>query len=194
MDMMIVPRCKENTICNARNRQAHVWENGGSASTRDRHCHWPHSLSSTTLKGGGSLQYVPNQNSPYKATWIPGNQIPRSDCALVSKALQACQLLASDSSGHRTGGNCGENVAAMAFCTVDLNGSLVGAKVVTWGEVENVQSVLYPCEKHKNDLSSAPTWGCLSFTRQLGMIVIGKGTNPSARIIPAFTATFSVST
>ena len=125
---------------------------------------------STTLKGGGSLQYVPNQNCPYKATWIPGNQIPRSDCALVSKALQACRLLASNHSGHRTSGNCGKITAAMAFCTVDPNGSLVGAKAVTLGEVENVQSVLDPCEKHKNDLSSAPTWGCLSFTRQLGMI------------------------
>ena len=95
---------------------------------------------STTVQGGGSLQHISNQNCPYKATWTPGDQIPRSGRALVSKALQACQLLASDNSGHRTGGSCGEVMAAMAFCTVNPNGSLVRAKVVTWGNSQNVQS------------------------------------------------------
>ena len=146
---------------------------------------------SSTLTGGGSIQYIPNQNCPYKDTWTPGNQIPSDDCALVSQALQACQLRSSNNSGHRTGGNCGEVMAAMAFCTVSPSGTLVGAKVVTWGNFQNVQSVWDPCEKHNNDLASAPTWGCLSFTKQLDMTVIGKGTNPSAKEIPAFTATYS---
>ena len=146
---------------------------------------------SSTLTGGGSIQYIPNQNCLYKDTWTPGNQIPRSDCALVSQSLQACQLRSSNNSGHRTGGNCGEVMAAMAFCTVNPSGSLAGAKVVSWGNSQKVQSVWDPCEKHSDDLASADTWGCVSFTKQLDMIVIGKGTNPSARTIPAFTATYS---
>ena len=80
---------------------------------------------------------------------------------------------------------------AMAFCAVKPTGSLAGAKIVTWGLFKKEQSVWDPCKPISQELAYIDDWGCASFAKGLGMIVIGSGTNPSARTIPAFTATYS---
>ena len=98
-----------------------------------------------TLIGGDSLQYIPKYNCPTVERWTPGVQ--RESYTLIFQILKACQLLSANSPGHRIGGNCGEVVAAMAFCTVNPNGSLVGAKVVSWGIKEGThESVWDPCD------------------------------------------------
>lgn len=146
---------------------------------------------SSTLIGGGSLQYIANENCQYKDQWTPGNPTQPTTCALVYGALLACQLRSSNNSGHRSGGNCGEVMAAMNFCTVNPNGSLEGAKVVSWGIYRGEQSVWDPCAPLTDDLASIDVWGCHSFAAQLEMVVIGKGTSPSNRAIPDFTPTYS---
>ena len=145
---------------------------------------------SSTLGGGGSLQYVPNENCNYKDRWTPGNPTPKTSCALVYQALQACQIKSSNNSGHRTGGNCGEVMAAMSFCTVNPEGNLKGAKVVAWGNEKGVQSVWDTCIPIPESLESMDIWGCSLFAKELGLVVVGKGTDPSERIIPKFTPTY----
>lgn len=146
---------------------------------------------SSTLTGGGSLQYMPNQNCPYKDQWTPGNRTPQTSCRFVYEALLACQLRSSNNSGHRSGGNCGEVMAAMNVCTVNPDVNLAGAKIVTWGLYKNVQSVWDPCVPIPEDLASIDVWGCHSFAETLEMVVIGAGTTPSNRAIPNFTPSYS---
>ena len=145
---------------------------------------------SSSLNGGGSLQYVPNENCDYKNRWTPGNTTPDTSCPLVYQALKACQLRSSNNSGHRTGGNCGEVMAAMTFCTMNPGGDLGGAKVVSYGKGKGVEEVWDPCIPIPESLESMDTWGCSLFAQQLGLVVVGKGTNPSERIIPKFTPTY----
>ncbi|CAD6581407.1 MAG: hypothetical protein ASARMPRED_000604 [Alectoria sarmentosa] len=146
---------------------------------------------SSSLTGGGSLQYVPNQNCGYRDRWTPGNPAQPSPCALVYEALLACQLRSPNNSGHRSGGNCGEVMAATSFCTVNPDGNLAGAKIVTWGLSRGVQSVWNPCMPEPNDLASMDVWGCDSFVKKLSMVAILPDTNPSNRAIPNFTPTYS---
>ena len=67
----------------------------------------------------------------YIASSIKGKSefIIQSGHAKVKAALLACQLESSMEKKHRTGGNCGEQMATHLFFNLNNEGDLTGAKV-----------------------------------------------------------------
>ena len=114
--------------------------------------------------GGGSYIYDPNPG-PNDKKYIPGVLAKPTDDDIVARALKACQVATIAEAGHRTGANCGEPMAAMAFTRTNKNKTLKGAKVVTWGSWGKNQNkqfgVMNPCQ---TDSASQPDpWGCAQF-------------------------------
>ena len=79
----------------------------------------------------------------------------------------ACEVRSTSAAGHRTGGNCGEPMAAMAFAQTNPTATLDGAKVVTWGKHKRnnawTTGVMDPCMSGAG-LGYADTWGCAQLT------------------------------
>ncbi len=81
----------------------------------------------------------------------------------------ACQVRSKTGAGHRSGGNCGEPMAAMSFVQTNPTGVLDGAKVVTWGKYRDPVSkawttgVMDPCMSGAS-LDSTDVWGCARLT------------------------------
>ena len=68
--------------------------------------------------------------------------------------------------GHRTGANCGEPMAGMAFVQTNPGAPLNDAKVVTWGKKTvpgqsgTVTGVMDPCGRGQGGLENIDIWGC----------------------------------
>lgn len=81
----------------------------------------------------------------------------------------ACQVRSTTGAGHRSGGNCGEPMAAMSFVQTNPTGVLDGAKVVTWGKYRDPVSkawttgVMDPCMSGAS-LGYTDVWGCAQMT------------------------------
>ena len=108
---------------------------------------------SFSLKGGESFLYIPNANTQdNRLKWTPGVLDPARGTSVVTQALLNCQAKSTNNSGHRSGANCGEPMAAMAFVQTNPGGKLDGAKVVTWGKFKDqtnawTTGVMDPCRK-----------------------------------------------
>ena len=140
---------------------------------------------SSSLTGGGSLLYIPNANpSNPRLKYVPGVLNQLNDDGILEWALMACEVRSTNSAGHRSGGNCGEPLAALSFVQTDPTGVLDGAKVVTWGRYRDrtngnawTTRVMDPCMQGAG-LGFTNTWGCAQLTgpNGLNMIVIPAGT------------------
>ena len=122
---------------------------------------------SSTLTGGSSFLYIPNANDP---KYTPGNINQAADAGVLEWALMQCQVASTSGAGHRTGANCGEMLAAMAFVRTNPTGVLDKSPVVTWGRrrAPNDQGrltgpylfeVMDPCRTDQG-LGNAPVYGC----------------------------------
>ena len=139
---------------------------------------------SSSLVGGGSLLYIPNNSNP-RDRYTPGIFTQATDAGELEWALMACEVRSTTASGHRTGGNCGEPMAALSVVTTNPTATFAGAKVVTWGSYRDltqaskpwVTGVMDPCMTGRG-LGYTDVWGCGQLTGRNGldMIVIPAGT------------------
>ena len=136
---------------------------------------------SSSLAGGGSLIYEPNEAETGSSRWKPGVFKQPSHSLTVNRALLACQAFALNGAGHRTGANCGEPMAALTFVKAAPSQDIERARIVTWGNFlrdkggKKVAGVMNPCftPKQPSDgqqeatevqsLSTINTWGCSQF-------------------------------
>lgn len=126
---------------------------------------------SSSLAGGGSLLYKPNANTNDRnQKYIPGNINQAADAGVLEWALMQCQVSSTNGAGHRTGANCGEMIAALAFVRTDSTGLLDDSPVVTWGRYKALNNqgrptgpwifgVMDPCRTAQG-LGRAPVYGC----------------------------------
>ena len=122
---------------------------------------------SSTFAGGASFLYIPNANGP---KYTPGNINQATDAGVLEWALMQCQVGSTSGAGHRTGANCGEMLAAMAFVRTSPTGVLDTSPVVTWGRYKAlndqgrptgpwIYGVMDPCRTTQG-LGKAPVYGC----------------------------------
>lgn len=124
---------------------------------------------SSTFAGGSSFLYIPNANTDdNKQKYTPRNVNQASDAGVLEWALMQCQVASTSGAGHRTGANCGEMMAAMAFVRTSPTGVLDNSLVVTWGRYKAlvdqgnptwIFGVMDPCRTAQG-LGKAPVYGC----------------------------------
>lgn len=130
---------------------------------------------SSTLAGGASFLYIPNANTDNKNhKYIPGNINQAADAGVLEWAPMQCQVASTSGAGHRTGANCGEMMAAMAFVRTNSAGVLDNSPVVTWGRYKApsdqgrptgpwIFGVMDP-RRTAQGLGKAPVYGCSQAT------------------------------
>lgn len=107
----------------------------------------------------------------------------------VVDALSRCELRGVNFGGHRNGANCGEAMAALAYCTTndaatfaDGNTKIVSIK----GKSPDKYAVIAPCAG-PGGLKYQGDWGCHDFTGEvgLGMRVIDPSTTRQSTDVAA---------
>ncbi|CZT25184.1 uncharacterized protein RCC_10913 [Ramularia collo-cygni] len=126
---------------------------------------------SSSLKGGPFLYLLNGETDPNKSRYTDLN--PKLEITEVQRALTRCQLAKFTEEGvnpgHRTGANCGEQMAALAFVTTQSQRSLKGAKIISIQGKKDNASVAPPCGDPKGNLIFTGEWGCHDFTSEIGM-------------------------
>lgn len=107
---------------------------------------------SSSASAGGSFLYLPNGN---RQGWRFTHLNPAHPCTgPVQNALLRCQAKAVNfGTGHRTGANCGEPMAALAFCATNNQRNLVSAKILTIVGKERPK-IVPPCARPDGQLVS----------------------------------------
>ncbi|KAL8871782.1 MAG: hypothetical protein Q9174_002459 [Haloplaca sp. 1 TL-2023] len=99
----------------------------------------------------------------------------------VRDALRSCLIRYEDDAHHITGGNCGEQLAAvLAFNEItDKSEKLPGSRMVAWANIKDVPRVIAPCGDVPDEdgrVSGNP--GCQSFIKALEIVAIPESTKP----------------
>jgi hypothetical protein len=113
---------------------------------------------------GGAYLYLPNgmkEGSRYT------HFDPAHPCdGPVAGALRRCQLNTIELTGHRTGASCGEPMAALAYCSTNIQHDFSNAKIVSInGKTPETYKSVAPCGNPDGELVRlhyAPTDGLLS--------------------------------
>lgn len=76
---------------------------------------------------------------------LPANGAPVANPPTVHRALRNCQLQSLSDVGHRTGGSCAEQFAALSFCSTSSPQSLVGGRIIAIHTRGTETYIIPPC-------------------------------------------------
>lgn len=153
------------------NTHANVYEGMGLSSATSAIIKNNTVYISSTLTGGGSYLYIPN-SSEARLKYTPGVVNKAADAGILEWALKECQIESDIGAGHRTGANCGEMMAALAFIRTNPLSELNNCVVVTWGKRKELDAKGRPRGPWKTEVMnpcspSAPQFGCGKVTGKI---------------------------